>query len=78
MWNYIELFSVSYYLFSLYSTLPVRVIKIVILGTYMRLISVGPEALTNTGQKQSYITGHQGSAEYNETSITDSGWKLIQ
>ena len=32
----------------------------------------------NTGTKQTYITGHQDSTEFNETHTTESGWKLIQ
>ena len=37
-----------------------------------------PEVLTNTGKKQTYITGHPDTIEYNETNTTESGWKLTQ
>ena len=44
----------------------------------MSPISGELEALTNTGKKQTYITGHQDTTKYNETNTTGSGWKLIK
>ena len=45
----------------------------------MRHFSGEPEALTNTGKKTTYITGHQATTEYNKTNTTESvGGKEIQ
>ena len=56
-----------------YAEIAISLDILIILGTYMRLISGEPETLTNTGKNQTYITGHQDTTENNNTNTTESG-----